>query len=203
MDTRTLDADTPFAPPVGQVPTTPAATAPVGTPVGAGIDPTVVVPVTPLEPLTAPRSAAPTQWTLVDTHRRVSPSAIVATAASVVLLLWGAVVLARAGLGGRLDTPVVEVTGYSATAVLGLVVAGVGLLLLVAALSRHRGAIVLVAVLAAVGAATLVIEPDTALRTLAGERDFGVAALIVLVITAVTAIVSPDVDWVARTERVD
>ena len=51
-----------------------------------------------------------------------------------------------------------------------------------------RAAIVFVSVLAAVGAATLVIEPGTTVGTLAGERDFGVAALIVLVITAVTAI---------------
>ena len=166
-------------------------------------EPTVAEPVE-LEPVVVQPSVEPAilERTVVDTRRRISPSAVVATAAAIVLMLWGAVVAARAGLTGDLDTPIVEVTSYRATAVLGLIALGGGFLLLLAGLARRRAGIVLVSVVLAVGAATLVIEPTTAERTLAAERDFGIAALIVVGITAIVALLSPDVDRVARRERI-
>ena len=113
------------------------------------------------------------------------------------------VVIARAGLTGDLETPVVEVTSYTATAVLGLIALGGGFVLLLAGLARSRAGVIFVSVILAVAAATLVIEPGTAERTLAGERDFGIAGLIVLGLVALVAVLAPDVDRVARRERID
>lgn len=184
VPTTAVPMDGTFAAPVVQESVPVAATVPVA--------PAVAVPVEP----------SVHEHVVVDSRRRISPSAVVATIAAIVLMLWGAIVVARAGLSGDLETPIVEVTGYTATAVLGLIVLAGGFLLLLAGLAQSRAAIVFLSIVMAVGAATLVIEPTTAQNTLAAERDFGVAALIVLGITAVVALVTPDVDRIARRERI-
>lgn len=179
-----------------QMPVTSPAFAP---PDGAAVEtPVPVAPVTVVEtqPVTHER-------VVVATRRTISPSSVVAAVAAIVLMLWGAVVVARAGLSGGLDTPIVQVTSYTATAVLGLIVLGGGFVLLLSALARSRGAIAFVSILMAVAAGTLVIEPTVAQRTLAGERDFGIAVLIVVGVTALVALVSPDVDRIGRRERID
>ena len=89
----------------------------------------------------------------------ISPAAVVACVASIVLLLFGAINVARAGLDGPLRDPVVEVAGYKGTAVLGLIMLGVGIVLLGAAFSRDRGAILFVSIVIGVAGATLAIEP--------------------------------------------
>ena len=190
--------DTAFAPPVGQEsvvvpPASPVRPAPMTVP--------VVTVDTHVHP--HPHDTVVHDHTVVDSRRRISPSSVVATIASVVLMLWGAVVIARAGLTGDLETPVVEVTSYTATAVLGLIALGGGFVLLLAGLARSRAGVIFVSVILAVAAATLVIEPGTAERTLAGERDFGIAGLIVLGLVALVAVLAPDVDRVARRERID
>lgn len=184
VPTTAVPVDGTFAAPVGQESIPVAATVPVAPAVAVPVEPTVH------------------KHVVVDSRRRISPSAVVATIAAIVLMLWGAIVVARAGLSDGLDTPVVDVAGYTATAVLGLIVLAGGFLLLLAGLARSRAAIVFLSIVMAVGAATLVIEPTTAQNTLAAERDFGVAALIVLGITAVVALVTPDVDRIARRERI-
>lgn len=191
VPTTAVPMDGAFSAPVVQEPVPVAATVPV-TSMPPAMPPAVAVPVEP----------SVHEHVVVDSRRRISPSAVVATIAAIVLMLWGAIVVARAGLSGGLETPVVEVTGYTATAVLGLIVLGGGFLLLLAGLAQSRAAIVFLSIVMAVGAATLVIEPTTAQNTLAAERDFGVAALIVLGITAVVALVTPDVDRIARRERI-
>lgn len=185
-----------------QMPVTSPAFAPPG---GTSVEtPVAPVPVAPVAPVTVAETQPIThEHVVVATRRTISPSSVVAAAAAIVLMLWGAVVVARAGLSGDLDTPIVQVTTYTATAVLGLIVLGGGFVLLLSALARSRGAIAFVSILMAVAAGTLVIEPTVAQRTLAGERDFGIAVLIVVGITALVALVSPDVDRIGRRERID
>src|SRR5436190_9620271 len=54
----------------------------------------------------------------VVSHRRFDPAATVTVVAGVVLAVIGAVAMARAGLSGPLDQPVVQVAGTTHTAIL-------------------------------------------------------------------------------------
>lgn len=130
-----------------------------------------------------------------------SPAAVLATIVAIALGVVGAVAVARAGLDGPLDDPVVEVAGLSHTALLGLIELGMGVVLLLAGLSRDRGAILFVSIL--FGAASLVaaIEPSVGGDALAIERSWAVTLAIAFAVVALVAAVMPSV-W-RSTERVD
>lgn len=130
------------------------------------------------------------------TRWRVSPAAVMAGATSVVLLLWGAVTLARAGTDTPWREPIVEVAGATGTAILGMVVLGAGGVLLLAAFTRNRGAIGFVSVVLGVAAATVAIEPTVGADALGADRNGAIAALILLGITLLVALLAPDVDRV-------
>ena len=138
----------------------------------------------------------------VSSHRRVSPAAIVATIAAVMLVLWGAVALARAGVASTLREPVVEVFGFSGTAILAIIVLASGFVLLLAGLSRDRGAILFVSIVIGIAAATMAIEPDLGGDALMGERGFGIAVLIGAAVTALVAALTPDVDRTAQRREI-
>ena len=167
------------------------------------VDDTSVVDHTPAAgvPLTAPpvparrrRVAAPVVETAV-THRSVtiSPASVVAGVAAIAMLLFGAVNVARAGLDAPLSDPVVEVAGYSGTVVVGLIMLAFGIILLGAALSRDRAAILFVSIVTGIAGATLAIEPTVGGDTLMAERDLGIALVIASVFVAFVALVAPTV----------
>ena len=130
------------------------------------------------------------------TRWRVSPASVMAGATSVVLLLWGAVTLARAGTDTPWREPIVEVAGATGTAILGMIVLGAGGALLLAAFTRSRGAIGFVSVVLGVAAATVAIEPTVGADALGADRNGAIAALILLAITLLVALLAPDVDRV-------
>lgn len=125
--------------------------------------------------------------------RRVSPSSIVAGIAATLLMVTGAVAMARAGLDRPLDRPVVTVAGYPGTAVVGIVLLVAGFVLLLAAVTRSRPVIVVVGVLLVVAALTVVIEPTVGGDIIATDRDAGIALLIVSGLVTLVALVAPDV----------
>ena len=86
------------------------------------------------------------QTTQIRSSMTMSPAAVVAGIASIVLLLFGAINVARAGIDGAWRDPIVEVASYQGTAVLGLIALGAGIALLSAAFSRDRGAIMFVSI---------------------------------------------------------
>jgi hypothetical protein len=123
----------------------------------------------------------------------ISPASVVACIASIALMLFGAINLARAGIDGSWRDPVVEVAGYEGTAVLGLITLVAGLALLGAAFSRDRGAILFVSIVLGVAGATLAIEPTVGGDLVAAESSFGVAVLIMSIFVAFVALVAPSV----------
>lgn len=139
----------------------------------------------------------------VRSSMTISPAAIVGGVGAIVLLLFGAINIARAGLDASMRDPVVQVAGYQGTAVLGLIVLGAGLTLLAASFSRDRGAILFVTIVLGVAAATVAIEPTVGGELVAVERDFGVAVLIISIFVAFVAVVAPSVRRTSnRLERV-
>ena len=134
--------------------------------------------------------AAPVQATSVRTIRtsRFSASTIIAGLAAIGLLVLGGVTVARAGLDSSLDKPVVTVAGFTATGLLGLIEIGFGVVFLIAALARHRQAILFVGILGGVGALIAVFQSSLGHGSLAIERGFAVWAAIVMGVIVVSAL---------------
>jgi hypothetical protein len=133
----------------------------------------------------------------------VSPASVVAALAAIALMLFGAVNLARAGFDGPMRDPVVEVAGFQGTAVLGLIALGAGIVLLGAAFSGDRAAIVFVSIVIGVAAATVAIEPNVGGGTISTEASLGVAVAIMAAVVALVAALSPTVRHTTdRIERI-
>ncbi len=131
----------------------------------------------------APRSAgvdAGTETVLTSRTSGFTPGVLVAGVVAVVLLILGGVTVARAGIDSDLDQPVVEVAGYSATALLGLIELAFGLCLLIAALSRANSSILFFGIVGGVMAVVAVFQPTVGEGSLAIERDFAAVAAFVM-----------------------
>jgi hypothetical protein len=153
---------------------------------------------TPVAPMVAEQQivtpiASVVEERRVVTHRRFDPAATLTVIAGIALGVIGAVAVARAGLSGPLDEPVVTVASATHTAILGLIELGMGLVLVWAGLSRDRGAMLFCAVL--FGAASLVaaIEPSVGGGALAIERSWAVVLVIGFAIVALVAAVAPSI----------
>lgn len=117
-----------------------------------------------------------------------TPGVLVAGVVAIGLLILGGITVARAGIDSNLDQPVVEVAGYTATALLGLIELVFGVLLLIAALSRANSAIVFLGIAGGVMALVAVFEPSVGEGSLAIEREFAVVAAIVMGVVVAAAL---------------
>jgi hypothetical protein len=148
-----------------------------------------------------PVAAVPVQEQIVEEHvvasRRFDPAAVLAVLLGLALAVIGAVALARAGLEGPLDEPVVDVVGASHTSLLGLIEIGVGLLMIWAGLSRDRSAIIFLSLLFGAAALVAAIEPTVGGGALAIERGWAVALVVGFALTALVAALAPTL-WRSR-----
>lgn len=133
--------------------------------------------------------------------RRYDPASALAVVAAIALGVVGAVAVARAGLDGPLDDPVVEVAGFSHTALLGLIELGMALILLAVGLSRDRGALLFTSILFGAAALVAAIEPDVGGDALAIETSWAVVLVIAFGVIALAAAIVPAM-W-RTTERVE
>ena len=117
-----------------------------------------------------------------------TPAALVAGIVAIGLLLIGGITAARAGIDGSLDEPVVEVAGYTATALLGLIELVVGIALLSAALSRAQSAILFLGMAGGVMALVAVFQPSVGEGSLAIERGVAVVAALVMAAVVLAAL---------------
>ena len=117
-----------------------------------------------------------------------TPAALVASLAAIALLVVGGITIARAGLDGPLDEPVVSAANYTATAILGLIEVAFGVLLLSAALSRSREGILFIGIVGGVLALIAVFEPNMGNGALAIERPFAVIVAIVMAAVVLSAL---------------
>jgi hypothetical protein len=154
------------------------------------------VPAEPLPPPVAdprvtpdPRLAPTPQ---VTTSRWISPVAIVTGLAGVVLLALGLIAIARGDLDGSLRDPVVTVGGLDHTPLLGVIEAGVGLLLLLAAATASRPASIVLGTLLAVAGIVVIATPESFDDSLAVESSYGWLLLAIGTVVALTALLLPD-----------
>jgi hypothetical protein len=137
----------------------------------------------------------------VISHRRFDPAAALMVVGGIALTVIGAVAAARAGFDGPWDEPIVEVAGVSHTALLGLIEVGVGLLTILAGLSRDRGTMLFASIAFGVAALVAAIEPGIGGDSLAIERGWAVVLVVAYAVMALTAAIAPSM--VSSTDRVE
>jgi hypothetical protein len=133
----------------------------------------------------------------VVSHRRFDPAATLTVIGGIVLAVIGAVAMARAGLSGPLDQPVVQVAGATHTAILGMIELGMGIVLVWAGLSRDRGAMLFTTILFGAAALVAAIEPRVGGGALAIERSWAVVLVIGFALLALVAALAPTI-WRSR-----
>ncbi len=138
-----------------------------------------------------PVAAVPHVVRRTTVRRRVEADAVLAGAAGIVLLVVGLLALVRAGTDGSWDTPVVEVAGFTHTALLGVIEIGAGVALLLAGVSRSRSASALWGV--ALGIAGFIggVQAESFRDSLALESSMGWWALGIGAVVALAALALP------------
>lgn len=117
-----------------------------------------------------------------------TPSAVVAAVVAIAMLVLGGIAGVRAGIDGSLGQPVVTVAGFSATALLGLIVFGFGAMLLSAALARQQRSILTLGILGGVAGLIAVFEPTVGGESLPIERRLAILAVITMAAIVVSAL---------------
>ncbi len=105
------------------------------------------------------------------------------------LLLIGLIALVRAGTDGPWDQPVVEVLGFTHTAILGIIEIAFGVCLLLSAVTLSRAGATFFGALLGIGAFVGAVQTESFERTLALESSFAwwlvFAAIVILVVSAI------------------
>ncbi len=104
------------------------------------------------------------------------------------MLVAGGITVARAGLDASLGQPVVTVAGFTATALLGLIVFGYGAVLLMASLGSQQHVILGLGIVGVVVGLIAVFEPSIGGDSLAIERRLGVWTAIAMAAVVVSAL---------------
>ena len=122
---------------------------------------------------------------------RFSPDAILAALVGIVMLVVGLIAVVRAGLDSDLREPVVNVLGFSHTALLGLIEVALGAALLLAGgMSSRTGAIFFGAV-AGIAGFVGAVQVESFDRSLALERSMAWWVCVLGALVALAALVVP------------
>jgi hypothetical protein len=144
---------------------------------------------------------APVRRVEVETVRRVSLPAVLAGLMAIAMVVWGGVIVARAGLEDGLREPTASLLGLTGNALSGAIVAGLGVLLLLSALASDRAAIMFSSIIIGIAALIVAIEPSVADGALGFERDVPVLLAIGSAVVLFVTIVVPTMT--SRTRTVD
>ena len=139
-------------------------------------------------PATADVASARAETVRTTRTTTYTPSAVVAAVVAIAMLVLGGITVSRAGFDGSLGQPVVTVAGFTATALLGLIVFGFGAVLLIAALARQRHVILTLGILGGVAGLIAVFEPNVGGDSLSIESGFGLGVTIAMAAIVVSAL---------------
>lgn len=132
----------------------------------------------------------------VSSSTRFTPARVITAIGGIVLLVIGLIALARGGLDGPLDEPVVQVAGMNHTPLLGLIGAGAGLLLLISALfftdSGSRSASIFFGTLLGIGGIVAIATPES-FESLALESSYGWLCLIIGAVVVLANLLLPSI----------
>jgi len=137
--------------------------------------------------------------TKVATSRLVvSPGQVIAGVLGLIIAVIGIMAVARGGIDGSMNVPMVRTAGLDQSAMLGAVELGVGLLLVLGALSyAARGLIIAVGVVMVLGGVFLGAASTTILSDLGTVHGTGW----VIMVAGIIAIVAGSLGRMIRTRR--
>jgi hypothetical protein len=127
-----------------------------------------------------------TETSIATSRIVVSPGQVIAGVLGLVLAIVGVITVARAGIDGTLNVPVVRAGGFDQSAMVGLAELGLGLLLVLGALSyAARGLVVFVGVLMVVGGVLIGAAGPTILNDVGAVHGTGWAIMVCGIIAIV------------------
>ena len=128
----------------------------------------------------------------------VSPGQIVAGALGLVVAIVGVMTVARAGIDSSMNEPIVRAAGFDQSAILGAIEVGLGLLLILGALSyAARGLIIAVGVIMVLGGVFIGAAGSDLLHDVGAVHSTGWA----IMVAGIIAIVAGSLGRMVRTQR--
>jgi len=128
----------------------------------------------------------------------VSPGQVVAGVLGLVVAIIGVVTVARAGIDSSMNDPIVRAAGFDQSALLGAIEVGLGLLLILGALSyAARGLIIGVGVIMVLGGVFIGAASSDLLRDVGTVHSTGWA----IMVAGIIAIVAGSLGRIVRTQR--
>ncbi len=125
------------------------------------------------------------------TSSRFAPDAIIAAIAGLVLLLVGLIAITRGGFDGKMSDPVVEVLGFTHTTTLGLIEAALGVLLLIAGVTRSRPGAMFFGAILGIGGFVGAVQTSSFKESLALESSMAWIAVAAGVVVVLSALMLP------------
>jgi hypothetical protein len=139
-----------------------------------------------------------TDTKVATTRLVVSPGQVIAGVLGLVLAIVGVIAVARGGIDSSLNVPVVRAGGFDQSAMLGAIELGLGLLLILGALSAAaRGLIVAVGALMVLGGVFLGAAGPTVLRDVGTVHGTGWA----IMVCGIIAIIAGSLGRIVRTRH--
>ncbi|MEO6122226.1 MAG: hypothetical protein ABIR32_00855 [Ilumatobacteraceae bacterium] len=149
-------------------------------------DPVVVAPATQVRTVAAPVGAVQTAYT-----RRFSPDAVIAALVGLALLVIGLLAIVRGGFDGPMETPIVEVLGFTHTTTLGLIEAFVGACLLISGVTSSRSGALFFGSVLGIAAFVGAVQTDSFVKPLALESGHAWLLFFAALIVVVSALLMP------------
>jgi hypothetical protein len=136
--------------------------------------------------------------TVESTRVAISPGQVIAFALGLALAIIGAITAARGTIDSSLNVPMVRTAGFDQSAMMGLIELGLGLLLVLGALSYAlRGLVVTIGVLMVAGGVVIGAASSTLLRDLGTVHGTGWA----LCVAGIVAIVAGSMGRIVRSRH--
>jgi len=133
--------------------------------------------------------------------RRYAFDSFVVGVIGLALTIVGLIAMARAGLDGPMNQPVVSVIGFNHTATLGVLEAAIGICLLISAAATSRSAATFFGIVLGIGGVVGAVQTDSFKGNLALESGLAWLAVIAAIIVVVVSLVMPR--KVTRVDRVE
>jgi uncharacterized membrane protein HdeD (DUF308 family) len=153
--------------------------------------PTAVVTAPAVERVVVAQPAAVHQRVATTYGQRFAFDSLIVGIVGLALTIVGLIALTRAGIKGPMDQPVVKVLGYTHTATLGAIEAGIGICLLICAAATARAAAVFFGLVLGVAGIVGAAQTSSFRRTLALQSGLAWWAVIAAAIVVLVSLLVP------------
>jgi len=123
--------------------------------------------------------------------RRFAIDSVIVGLVGLALVIVGLIAVTRAGVDGSMEEPVVDVIGFTHTALLGFLEVGIGLCLLIAAAATSKSAAIFFGLVLGVAGIVGAVQSDSFQNSLALESGLAWIAVIAAVVVVLVSLLIP------------